>query len=78
MLNYVPLAEKPPKRTQSWSVLHKTGGTLGIIKWYAPWRRYVFYPHEDTLFDANCLINLTDFLIIETNKRKQNWGIHGS
>jgi hypothetical protein len=33
---------------------------LGEIKWYAPWRRYVFYPVRGMLFDARCLENLAD------------------
>lgn len=28
---------------------------LGWIRWYAPWRQYVFYPATDTLFNSDCL-----------------------
>lgn len=35
------------------------GVALGGIKWYAPWRRYCFFPTEDKLFDAGCLETIT-------------------
>jgi hypothetical protein len=35
------------------------GDALGEIRWYSPWRRYVFYPNRDTLYDAKCLIDIT-------------------
>lgn len=28
---------------------------LGVINWYSSWRRYVFHPANDTLFDNECL-----------------------
>jgi hypothetical protein len=35
---------------------------LGQIKWYPAWRRYVFFPSENTLYDANCLEEIEKFL----------------
>lgn len=35
---------------------------LGIIKWYAPWRRYCFFPSPGTLFDVNCMNSITDMI----------------
>lgn len=35
---------------------------LGEINWYAPWRRYVFLPNANTLFDAGCLREIVAFL----------------
>lgn len=32
---------------------------LGQIHWYAPWRRYCFFPYGNTLFDASCLREIT-------------------
>ena len=44
---------------------------LGVIKWYSPWRRYTFYPKDDTLFDAGCLAEIEEFLsdLMEARKR---------
>jgi hypothetical protein len=32
---------------------------LGTVQWYAPWRRYCFYPSHFALFDASCLREIT-------------------
>lgn len=31
---------------------------LGYIKWYGAWRKYVFYPEANTLYDNKCMIEL--------------------
>lgn len=36
--------------------------SLGIIKWYSPWRQYVFYPAESTLFSSGCLQEISNFI----------------
>lgn len=36
---------------------------LGDVKWYSPWRRYVFYPANGVLFDAACLKDITNHLV---------------
>ena len=28
---------------------------LGEIRWYAPWRKFCFYPDKETIWDTNCL-----------------------
>ena len=38
------------------------GLLLGEIRWYAPWRRYVFAPASATLFDADCLGEVRTFI----------------
>jgi hypothetical protein len=35
---------------------------LGFVKWYAAWRRYTFFPCDDTLFDSSCLKEITVFI----------------
>jgi len=41
---------------------------LGKIKWHGAWRQYCFFPEEDTLFNSDCLNDITDFLN-KLNKR---------
>lgn len=36
-------------------VNNKDGDRLGKIYYHAPWRRYVFAPNRDTIFDKKCL-----------------------
>lgn len=35
---------------------------LGIISWYAPWRRYVYNPMDKTLYDVNCMKDIVEFI----------------
>jgi len=49
------LIERKPK-TKVIGVWSKNNANrLGIIKWYGPWRQYVFFPEKDTLFSVGCL-----------------------
>ena len=43
---------------------------LGEIRWYAPWRRYCFFPQSQTLFDAACLLELIWFIRDKMAERK--------
>lgn len=60
----------PSGKTHVWGVLSSRWyihrGTvnteLGTIKWYAPWRRYVFIPQAGTLYDAGCLAEIAAFI----------------
>lgn len=44
---------------KTWVIGVKSAGNpsqfLGTIKWFGAWRRYVFHPESNTLFDAGCL-----------------------
>ena len=53
-------------------VENKYGNVLGEIKWYGPWRRYVFHPCEQTLFDASCLKEITKYINKLMEDRKKN------
>lgn len=43
---------------------------LGEISWFNHWRRYVFFPLENTLFDSSCLSEIKDFIDSLMNKRR--------
>lgn len=40
----------------------KNDDVLGQIKWYNGWRRYVFMPIDDVIFDSLCLGKIKDFI----------------
>lgn len=40
---------------------------LGKICFFGRWRKYVFYPEPDTLYDHLCLIEISDFCKKQTN-----------
>ncbi len=43
---------------------------LGVIKWYAPWRRYCFWPASHCLFDRSCLSEVIEFIDEQMQARK--------
>lgn len=46
----------PGRKTKTFIVRsQRTDKPLGIIKWYSPWRQYVFAPTVNTLFNPDCL-----------------------
>lgn len=75
--SYVEFLESPwdpeqRRSTSRWRLRAKAGQEfLGEVRWYAPWRRYAFFPRQDTLFEANCLWDIADFLAKETANRKE-------
>lgn len=55
------IEDKP--KTSVWQCRNQTtGGLLGIVKWYNPWRQYCFYPESDCVFNMNCLEDINDFI----------------
>ena len=42
--------------------------SIGSIKWFAPWRKYCFYPSTGTVWDNKCLQQILD-LLNEYNKK---------
>ena len=53
--------KKMPK-TKVFEVINKQSRKLGLIKWYAQWRRYCFYTYEGLVFDASCLEDIAKFI----------------
>jgi hypothetical protein len=47
---------------------------LGEVRWYAPWRKYAFFPDPDTLYEQDCLRDIAEFLeglMIERRERAE-------
>lgn len=44
---------------------------LGMIKWNPGWRKFCFYPSIDTLFDNQCLLDISNFIKNITEKEKE-------
>ena len=56
-------------KTYKYKVWNKNN-VLGVVKWFAPFRKYCFYPHFQTVFDASCLADIQDFLNQLMQERK--------
>jgi len=68
-LRFVDHGTSPSGKTRMWYVVSIIGDAhLGIVSWYAPWRRYVFNPADGTLYDANCLGALREFCYEQTTR----------
>lgn len=49
------------------------GGSLGIIKWKANWRKYAFFPYFNSYFEQDCLRDIAKFIEKETKNYKKDW-----
>ena len=75
-LSFSPAGTSDSGKTRVWDVV--SGGlTLGQIKWYAPWRRYVFAPCQGSVYDSACLFELFEFCGAKTkeHKEKNGWSV---
>lgn len=57
-------------KTDFYEVINGWDEFLGMIKWRAGWRRYVFAPDEDCQFDATCLRKIANFCAKLMKERK--------
>lgn len=60
-LHFVGMGTSDSGLTKKVGVLSRASESLGGIHWYAPWRRYVFFPNPGTLFDAICMREIADY-----------------
>ena len=72
-LIFIEQVQEPNHKTKTINVYskHDDSYILGQIKWWSHWRRYIFLPSNNTLFDASCLNEISgkiDELMIERNK----------
>lgn len=57
--------------TDTWAIFAIQGGDfLGAVKWYSGWRRYVFAPDPDAIFEQDCLRDIANFLVVATGEQK--------
>lgn len=62
-----------PGKTKRYHVTSLSNGTgLGFIAWYNSWRKYCFFPTEETVFDSGCLKEITGFMDGLMEERKTN------
>jgi hypothetical protein len=50
-------------KTKTWVVQNRENGTvLGRINWFGRWRKYVFEPYADMLFEETCMRDISQFI----------------
>lgn len=68
---YFELVDRKPK-TNVYEVRSKNDHfVLGVIKWYAQWRQYCFFPSPDTIFSKGCLNQVNEFITKLMKGRKK-------
>lgn len=43
---------------------------LGRIAWFSRWRKYVFEPYENTIYEETCMREISQFIEEETKAQK--------
>jgi len=65
------IIENKPK-TQVYAVYSKLhGDRLAIIKWFPRWRQYTFFPETGTIWNNECLNDISAFLDDLKKERKK-------
>ena len=49
-------------KTNVYQVMADTGYYLGDIEWHPEWRKYVFFPEVNTLYEQDCLRDIATFI----------------
>ena len=54
--------DQPKRKTKVFEVCPiETKISLGTIEWLSSWKRYSFFPSEDTAFESTCLRDIAQF-----------------
>ena len=49
-------------KTRIWDVVPKDEHlAIGQVRWFGRWRKYAFFPWEDTVYEQTCLRDIADF-----------------
>lgn len=59
------------EKTAIYNVVTKENDcTIGQIRWFGQWRKYSFFPYNDTVWESKCLIDIVQFMNELMQKRK--------
>lgn len=79
---YITIVEcdrSPSGKTRRWEVFEEggvVGGVLlGHISWFGPWRRYVFRPCAETVYEQRCMRDIASFLESSTDSHKKGYDV---
>lgn len=66
----------PSGKTQVWRIEAMGGVTLGLVRWFGPWRKYAFYPASGTVYEEVCLRELAEFCAARTQNHRDGAPAH--
>ena len=68
-VHFVKVADKP--KTSVWTCRNnRTGGELGRVRWYGPWRQYCYFPVAQAVYSEGCLKDICSFLAEERKQQR--------
>ena len=70
-ISFVRTGNSDSGKTMIWEVRDEDQGRIGVVKWFASWRCYAFYPESNTVYETRCLYDLSDFCNNLTTEHKQ-------
>ena len=74
-MDFVLQSQEEGRKTEKWKVISAMGSyQLGVVSFHPAWRKYVFWPERNTIFDPVCLRELADFVERQTNHWKAKKG----
>lgn len=53
-LDAVELTGDSRRKTKMWDIVNKSKQSLGVVKWYQHWRKYVFITGDQIVLDSGC------------------------
>lgn len=56
--------------TDRYEVLTKTVNAIGQVRWFGSWRKYCFFPYEETVYEEVCLREIAEFCEKVTKEHK--------
>ena len=68
-VNFMPDGHSKSGKTRLWRVMSGPS-QLGMIEWFAAWRKYCFFPGYPIIFDQACLREIADFIELCTAQHK--------
>ena len=72
-IRIVPLAQQKGRKTLDYDVVSNSSGELlGMIEWYNVWRQHCLSPEEGTIWNADCLADVQNFLAkLKADRKKK-------
>jgi hypothetical protein len=72
------LSDSSTGRTKIWEVMQQIPkdvyaehAALGSIKWFGRWRKYAFFPENDTVYEWDCLRVIAEFCENKTKEHRR-------
>lgn len=63
---------EPDIRLDEWEIWSDSQNVIiGQVRWYSHWRKYCFFPSQDTVWEEICLGEISDFIKRRTTERRQ-------